>query len=142
MNTMVFVDSWAWIAMLDDRDPNHGAALRQYTALRQAETPLMTTNVVVYEAYEHLRKEHGLPRAQEYMERVNTAASRVLRIMYVDERDETEALELAAKYKDQDFSMVDCMGFVLMRRHAIGTAFSGDKHFITAGYNIIPFTGR
>ncbi|MBU0611587.1 MAG: PIN domain-containing protein [Armatimonadetes bacterium] len=137
MNVTVLVDSWAWIAMLDDRDLNHRAALRQYAALRQADTPLVTTNLIVYEAYEHLRREHGLPRALKYIEQVGAAAS-VLRIAYISREDEGEALEFAVKYHDQDFSLVDCVSFVLMRRRGLQTAFTGDKHFITAGFNIIP----
>ena len=55
-----------------------------------------------------------------------------------DEADETRAVDLFEKYSDQAVSFTDCVSFVLMRRHAIESAFTFDQHFERAGFSRWP----
>jgi uncharacterized protein len=41
------------------------------------------------------------------------------------------------KYADQGVSFTDCVSFAIMRRHKIRTAFTFDRHFKLAGFNVI-----
>jgi predicted nucleic acid-binding protein len=40
--------------------------------------------------------------------------------------------------QDQDFSYTDAVSFVVMKQYGITEAFSFDKHFVTAGFTLIP----
>jgi predicted nucleic acid-binding protein len=48
-----------------------------------------------------------------------------------------KALDLYVKYIDKDWGMTDCVSFVLMRENELKVAFTADKHFIQAGFDIV-----
>ena len=51
--------------------------------------------------------------------------------------DEIKALTLFEKFADQNVGFTDCVSFALMRRHHIQTAFSFDRHFALAGFELL-----
>ncbi|MGH7198974.1 MAG: type II toxin-antitoxin system VapC family toxin [Planctomycetaceae bacterium] len=55
-----------------------------------------------------------------------------------DAEHELEALGLFEKYADQQVSFTDCVSFVLMRRHHVRAAFTFDRHFAFAGFDVRP----
>jgi len=58
--------------------------------------------------------------------------------IYSDTTLEFKAEKILEKYQDQDFSYTDAVSFALMRELKIGKAFAFDRHFVTAGFVIIP----
>ncbi len=54
------------------------------------------------------------------------------------EADELAALDYFQKYADQSVSFTDCVSFVLMEKYRIPTAFSFDRHFTIAGFDVEP----
>jgi hypothetical protein len=135
----IFLDSWAWIAIVDKHDPYHAVVTDAFEQMRQRRTYIVTTNVVVYEAYENLRRRLGLPIAICFRDIMGACRFYdAFTLTYVRQEDEDEAMRLAERYPDQDFSLTDCFSFVIMKRLNLRTAFTGDKHLMTAGFNIIP----
>ncbi len=63
-------------------------------------------------------------------------SSRVIEVIYSTEQDEIEALRWIRKYADQEVSFTDCTSFAIMRRYKIRTAFTFDRHFRLAGFNV------
>ncbi len=51
---------------------------------------------------------------------------------------EETAESILRQYQDQDFSYTDAVSFVVMKQYGITEAFSFDKHFVTAGFTLIP----
>lgn len=51
--------------------------------------------------------------------------------------DEVEAIRWMRKYSDKEISFTDCISFALMRRLGIHSAFTFDRHFRDAGFEII-----
>ncbi len=51
------------------------------------------------------------------------------RIHHATDEEERAAFEYLKKYRDQDYSPVDCLSFVLMERLGIPEALSLDAHF-------------
>jgi len=68
----------------------------------------------------------------------NIALSPRVGKIYSDQTLEKEAEHILGQYQDQDFSYADAVSFVAMRRHGIDRAFSFDRHFLTAGFAMIP----
>ena len=68
----------------------------------------------------------------------NLFASESLTILRPDENDELAALEWFQKFADQSVSFTDCVSFVLMDKQRIKRAFSFDRHFKTAGFDVEP----
>jgi predicted nucleic acid-binding protein len=64
--------------------------------------------------------------------------STALTILRPEADDEARAVELFAKFADQKVSFTDCVSFVLMRRHRLARAFTFDRHFADAGFELMP----
>jgi len=49
----------------------------------------------------------------------------------------SEAWRLYSDRADKEWSLTDCMSFVVMNRNGISEAFTNDRHFEQAGFNIL-----
>ncbi len=47
-------------------------------------------------------------------------------------------MDLFAKFAGQKVSFTDCVSFSLMRRHGLNRAFTFDRHFADAGFELVP----
>lgn len=135
----VFVDSGAWIALLDADDPGNGAAARYWDRQVRAGVRFMTTNYVVSEAGTWLRYHAGLPAALALRQRIDAAgASRLVRCLWVDEHVGEEAWRLLAQYADVKLSVVDATSAVVARKAGIGEVFGFDGDFRALGFDVQP----
>jgi predicted nucleic acid-binding protein len=132
----VFVDTSAWVALADNDDSNHKKAAAVYPSLLQNQKSLMTSNLVIAETYVLLLNELGHRAAIHFLEKIK-ASPRIVRI-YSNDDIERDGEELLKKCDDQDFSYADAVSFVIMKRQEMRKAFCFDRHFATAGFEIIP----
>jgi predicted nucleic acid-binding protein len=51
---------------------------------------------------------------------------------------EERAESILRQYQNSNFSYTDAVSFVVMKQYGIMEAFSFDKHFVTAGFTLIP----
>jgi len=132
----IFVDTGAWYALADNSDQYHGRAIDVYPGFFRDNFHLVTTNLVIAEAYVLIRRAMGHGAAVTFLE--NIAASPRISKLCSDEVPEKEAERILRQYEDQDFSYTDAVSFAVMRRRGIDRAFSFDRHFVTAGFDIYP----
>jgi predicted nucleic acid-binding protein len=128
----IFVDASAWFALADKNDANHRKAAGVYPSLLTTYSRLVTSNLVIAEAYVLMLNELGHMPAFGFLERIKTSP-RIARV-YSTEDIESEAQTILGKYHDHDFSYVDAVSFAIMKRQKIRKAFAFDKHFHTAGF--------
>ena len=132
----VFVDGGAWIAISDSGDQHHRAAVDVYQRLLRQVRILVTTNLVIAEAYIAIRRAAGHPVAMRFLQSLHRSSR--LRRIYSDAALEQQAEEILARYADQAFSLVDAVSFALMHQRGITEAFAFDRHFLTAGFILVP----
>jgi predicted nucleic acid-binding protein len=132
----IFVDAGAWFALADKNDANHRKAAGIYPVLLSTHGRLITSNLVIAEAYVLILMELGHAAASAFLERIQSSP-RIARV-YSTEPIEAEAQAMLSKYRDHDFSYVDAVSFTIMKRQKIGKAFAFDKHFLTAGFLTVP----
>ena len=48
-----------------------------------------------------------------------------------------QGLALYAERPDKEWSLTDCISFVVMREHGLTEALTGDRHFEQAGFNAL-----
>lgn len=132
----VFVDAGAWIAVGIARDQYHSAAVETYRRLLHETQSLVTTNLVICEAHIAIRRVGGHEAAMRFLQSLRRS-SRVKKV-YADASLDAEAEEILACYVDQDFSLVDAVSFAAMRKLGISEAFAFDRHFLTAGFVLVP----
>jgi len=134
-NTL-FVDTDAWFSLVDRSDQHHTRAVHVYPDLLRSYHHLRTTNLVVAETYTLIRRAIGHQPAITFLENI-AASPRVIKISS-DSELEDAAESILRTYEDQDFSYTDAVSFAVMNQLGIGKAFSFDRHFLTAGFTLIP----
>ena len=129
----LFVDTSAWFAHVNRRDPDHGA-VRQ--ALRAFSGRLVTSNLVVGEAVTLCRYRLGHAAAVQLGETL--LDPEVVDLVRATAGDEAEAWRLFVERADKEYSFVDCASFVLMRRLDIDRAAALDEDFRREGFRLLP----
>lgn len=131
----IFIDSWAWVALVDRRDSKHERADQINEKLLEDGYFFVTSNFVFGEALTTLRYQVGYEEALRFREIfTRLIKGRLLKVFRVTEAVEEEAWQIFTKYQDQDFSWVDCTSFALMKREKLMEAFTEDHHFRVMGF--------
>ena len=135
----LFVDTGAWFVLADKSDQFHDSAIKIYPDLFKRYHLLTTTNLIVAETYNLIRRALGYQPAITFLE--NLSASPRITKIYSEANLEDKAEKILRKYADQDFSFTDAVSFTVMDEYGIKKAFSFDQHFLVAGFTILPQIG-
>lgn len=133
---MIFVDTGAFLARYVSKDEHHRRARRAWSEIERSRRRCFTSNFVLDETFTLLGRRTSYPFAAERAR--GLLASKALTILRPDADDEAKAVNLFAKFADQKVSFTDCVSFALMRRHELNRAFTFDRHFADAGFDLVP----
>ncbi|NLT71639.1 MAG: PIN domain-containing protein [Verrucomicrobiaceae bacterium] len=133
---MIFVDTGAWISQFSKRDQYHKEGATTFKGLQNRQVHLATSIPVIYETLTFLTREVGPETAIEAGRQIFGWKS--LCLIRPDADDENKALKIMEKFSDHPIGFVDCLSFVLIRRHRIDTAFTFDRHFAIVGFATLP----
>ncbi|MBM3859043.1 MAG: type II toxin-antitoxin system VapC family toxin [Verrucomicrobia bacterium] len=128
----VFADTSYYLALLNSRDEFHSIACQQTGALNGR---IVTTAWVITELGNFMAK--GANR------RLFLALLAALRdddrVTIVPPTTELleDALALYARRADKDWSVTDCVSFVVMEEHGLKEALTADHHFAQAGFHTL-----
>ena len=61
-----------------------------------------------------------------------------IELVHVDEALFYEAWDYLQKHKDKNYSLTDCVSFVLMTQRGMKAALAFDRHFTQAGFEKLP----
>jgi hypothetical protein len=129
----VFIDTAGWIALIHRRDDCHQRAKRIYTGLGHVKR--MTTDAVLIESCNIFSKGPLRPLAIALMEKIEEAENLgVLEVIHVTEALISRGWDLFQRRPDKDWSLTDCVSFVVMKDRGITKAFTTDHHFEQAGF--------
>ena len=134
---MIFVDTGAWIAILNPNDQYHPEAMAIYNNLRDREAQLLTTDYVIDEAVTRLRYDTNHPVAVAFLEFMgNAEIAGGLTIVEIDKNVFEKAKALFRQYNSARLSFTDCTSFVVCHERNIREAFAFDQHFSMMGINL------
>lgn len=131
----LFVDTSAWYPLVVRSHPDHA---RLSTALRDSigrRARIVTSNLVVAESHALIMRRAGIAPGLRFLQLVRASPNVVV--------TSTESLEDAAitdwlmRFADQAFSMVDAVSFAIMAERGTRSALTLDRHFATAGYEMV-----
>ena len=128
----VFVDTGAWYALVDKKDPDHEKAA---SFIRANAFPLITSNFIFSETVTLIRMRLGWTIAADFGKKLRESG--FVSLVSLKDEDEARAWEIFLKYKDKDFSYTDCTSFAFMERLRIDTAFSFDSHFRAMKFHVV-----
>lgn len=128
----VFVDAWYYLALFSKDDEAHEAVVRWS---KEVKRPIVTTDFVLLEVGNVLKRGPARGWLIEIVRSLRgdpdatvVPASREL----VD-----QGLRLFGQRADKEWSLTDCISFVVMREHGIAEVLTGDHHFEQAGFTIL-----
>ena len=130
----VFVDSSAYLALLDRRDGHHDEAVQVLRALADERARQFTTNVILMEAHSLILSTGGIRAGHAFLRSTGASNTTIVRVRA---SDEARAREIVYQYDDKDFSLVDAISFTVMERLDISRAFTFDRHFVQFGFSIV-----
>jgi len=128
---MNFADTGAFLSLFHGNDQHHREALVLWPLV---ERPVLTSNLVLAELAKLLSHRMGYPFAIACIADIYDSPR--FRILPSTRADEIASLDWMRKFADQGVSFTDCVSFALMTRYRIRTAFSFDRHFLLAGFQI------
>lgn len=132
----IFVDSGAWLALVAPDDQHHRQAKQALPKILRRYPQLISSNLVLAEAYSLIQRVAGKARALSFLDFVHESPR--VKIVYSDREVENRAIDLVKKFGDQTFSYTDAVSFVLMQSMDLVEAFGFDIHFKVAGFVRIP----
>ena len=136
MSKRLFVDTSAWIMLLNQSEQHHRVAVKIYNELQN--NRMVTTNLVIGETYTWLRKKSSFQIAIKYLQSIKRKEGlKQLEVIYSDLSLEQQAVRLLEKYQDHQFSYADAVSFCVMQNLGIKEAFAYDLHFVVAGFKVI-----
>lgn len=130
----VFVDTSAQFALVDKQYPDHTRAVALRRSIEQSGWQPVTTDYILDETATLILSRIGKARAIEYTQQIIAPD---LQLVFVTDGDFYAAKNLFKKFKDKNWSFTDCVSFIVMKRLGITTAFSFDRHFTQAGFNLL-----
>jgi uncharacterized protein len=129
-----FVDTSAFIALIDADDPQHGAVLDVWRDGLQSGATFISTNYVALETAAALQRRFGLETLMRFVADMLPAVS----LEWVAPEDHDAGLALLLVERRRKLSWVDCVSFVVMRRLRVDAAFALDPHFGGQGFTLLP----
>jgi predicted nucleic acid-binding protein len=129
---IVFVDTVAWVALANENDNLHEAAISERRKLAREKVRFVTTNFVIDESITLIRSRTNHANAVAFGEMIRQ--SKTINVVHISRELEEEAWQLFKQFYDKEFSFTDCTSFVVMRREGIWECFTNDHHFEQMGY--------
>lgn len=129
----VFVDTSAFLALLDADEQRHAAAQQIWTKLANESADLYCTSYVLVETAALVQSRLGMPQLQAFHENVFP----FLRVIWVDSTLHSAGMAAVLTANRRYLSLVDCVSFAAMRQSGISHAFAFDQHFEEQGFNVL-----
>jgi predicted nucleic acid-binding protein len=139
---VIFVDTWALVALACDDDRYHSAATKQHRRLLKKRRRYVTTNFVLTEVITHLYRRQPPVQAQQFMNALLAACQSGRYLLVEISADQFgRAWQMRQKYDDKpDISFVDFTSMIVMQDLGITEVFTGDAHFqqVGLGFRLVP----
>jgi uncharacterized protein len=126
-----FADTSFWIALSSRRDQYHAQAIGWHAAVMRTGSKIVTTDAVLWEWLNALADASTRVIAAEGYRRAH-ADGRVEVVPFEPELNDA-AVELYRSRADKDWSLTDCLSFVVMDQRRLHEALTTDHHFQQAG---------
>ncbi len=132
----VFLDTSFLLALEIASDQNHRPALEYWQSIK-ADLPVFVTTSYVFNevvTFFNTRGHHNKALQVGH----SLLASSHTKLIHVDEALFFAGWEVFQLNQDKDYSLTDCISFVVMRLQKISTALTFDSHYVQAMFQKAP----
>jgi predicted nucleic acid-binding protein len=129
---MTLIDTGYLIALLNPRDQFHTRALAWSTSLLDR---FMVTDYVIVETVNFFSKPINRAKVHALVENLHDTSK--FEIVPASAELLEAGLRLHGERLDKEWSLTDCISFMLMQRRGISRALAFDHHFEQAGFEAL-----
>src|SRR5262245_30519589 len=130
---VVFADTFYYIALMNRLDSAHTKATTSTNTFRGI---ILTTEWVLLELADAMAGTSS-GRAEVIATIQDLRSDPDVEIIPLDSVLMADGLDLYSRRPDKQWSLTDCISFVVMEREGIADALTGDKHFEQAGFHVL-----
>ena len=131
---IVFVDTSAFISVLDANGRNHCMAKVKWEELVTSQAILFCNNYILVETFALIQNRLGMKAVRAF----NNDLLPVVNVKWIDEALHKAGLSAIFTASRKKLSLVDCVSFETMRSLGIKTVFTFDSHFVEQGFHCVP----
>ena len=128
----VFADAFYFLARLNPGDESHEQAVRVGT---QETRPIVTTAWVLTEVADAMSSPANRPAFLRLLETLKSSQDVKIIPATADLFD--RGVKLYAERADKDWSLTDCISFIVMADEGLADVLTGDHHFEQAGFKAL-----
>lgn len=128
----VFADTFYFIALLQPGGRDHELATRASAELAGG---IVTTSAVLNEVGNFFSHRGGRRAFCALMEKLKHHSA--IQVVFVDGAMFDRGLALFRERPDKEWSLTDCISFVVMSDMGLTDALTADHHFVQAGYRAV-----
>ena len=128
----VFADAFYFVGLLNRTDQHH---LRVVAAARELRESIVTTEWILAEFADALAKSSSRRLVLQFIHDLEQDPK--VRIIRASTELFRRGLRLYDERPDKEWSLTDCISFVVMRQRRIEQALTTDHHFQQAGFTIL-----
>lgn len=129
---MIAVDTGFFLALAEPKDSLHGRANAWAKAITE---PLIVTEYVLWETINALSKPPNRQKAHVIVRDVRTPGN--YDFIPASEDLFQAGFTLHAERPDKEWSLTDCISFIVMQRRKMTRALTYDHHFEQAGFEAL-----
>jgi len=130
-----FADTSFWIALSSKRDEHHARALAWSRYVSRTETQILTTEAVLWEWMNAFSDSTIRQLAAAAYHRCHRDPQIEVVPFHADLI--AAAVQLYDARHDKEWSLTDCLSFIVMERWHVAQALTTDHHFRQAGYKVV-----
>jgi uncharacterized protein len=131
----IFIDTSYAIALYSKRDHYHNKALELGRKYGIGEFRFVTSFAILLEIGNGLSKSYEKPRSVQLLNFLQKDPA--IEIEEVTKNIYQQSFELFSSRMDQDWGLVDCTSFLIMKKRGINLVLTADKHFEQAGFRAL-----
>lgn len=130
--TRVLADTAFCIALLNPRDNLHAIA---HEIIHARHLHITTTEYILVELASHLSQPENRVMYSQFVKTLESQSTTTIQCASTELFH--QGMKLYAQRPDKDWSLVDCISFVIMKQERIQEALTSDHHFTQAGFKIL-----
>ncbi|MFO7295339.1 MAG: PIN domain-containing protein [Clostridia bacterium] len=134
----IFLDTGAWIALVNSRDQWHQQAKKTYQMMPRY-WERVSSIMVISETYTFLRYRMHADVAIQFLRIIEEAEEEgYLKVHYLDYGIRKLSEQILHDFQDQNLSYVDATSIAIMKLLGIRKVFGFDHHFLISGFELVP----
>lgn len=131
----LFLDASYLIALAVPADQHHRRAVELLQAVEKSVRLLVTTQAILFEVGDGLCDKRYREAAARLLNGI--AADPKVTVVNVDDELYRRALDLFQGRLDKEWSLTDCLSFIIMKDYRLTESLTTDQHFEQAGFTAL-----